>query len=300
MRLRLRSIVILTGGAVLATVSYPPAQPVSVRAVHASIDTLRPLTEQEKDLLHDAEKLLTRSCMESRGFKMWIFPRRPTPEDRDFPYVIDDVQWASRHGYGGDIQARRDQVRASDPNRRYFDGLSPARRQSALDALHGSRSAGRIEVKAPNGMIVGRIDDGCVARAQRELYGDLRTWFRVTTVTDMLKGIGQRQVIADAAFTESTKRWSTCMREKGLDYADPHEARSSYATPGNTAPPDESIRAAVAEAGCAASSGLAATARRLDQKYSARLLQAYRNEARTRMLLEFEALKRARSIVDAR
>ncbi|GII72316.1 hypothetical protein Sme01_47920 [Sphaerisporangium melleum] len=289
----------LAAGTVLAAAFYVLNEPVFGQAGDASVDAARPLTEREKDLLHDAEKLLTRSCMASHGFKMWTFPRRPIPEDRDFPYVIDDVRWASRHGYGRDIQARRDQLRTSDPNRRYFDDLPPEQQRRALDALHGSRSARRLEVTAPNGLTVGRIDDGCVAQAQKDLYGDLNVWFRVTTVTDALNGIRQRQVIADADFTGAAKRWSTCMRKKGFDYADPYEARTAFLAPGKATPKEGEIRAAVAEAGCATSSGLSATARSLDQKYGERLRRAYSGEERTRLRLELDGLARARSVVAA-
>ncbi|GLZ14435.1 hypothetical protein Acsp04_46700 [Actinomadura sp. NBRC 104425] len=295
MRLRRRTVVAMLAGVALGPVLYytvydtAPGRP--------SVGAARPLTEQEKDLLHDAEELLTHSCMAARGFKTWVVPRRPLPEDRDFPYVVDDVEWASRHGYGSDIQAQRERLRASDPNRRYFAGLSPAQRQRALDALHGRRSARRLEVKTPNGMTVGRIDDGCTAQAQKKLYGDLKVWFRVSTITEALTSLQQRQTTADAEFAKSVKEWSRCMKERGFNYSDPNAARASFMKPGKARPRKTEVRTAVAEAGCARSSGLSSTAQRLEQRYGERLRRTYADDVRTRMRLEVAALERARSIV---
>lgn len=298
MRFHRRAVAVLAAvAAVLAVVFYPLDEPAPGRLEAASANTVRSLTEREKDLLHDAEELLTRSCMAARGFKVWVVPRNPLAEDRDFPFVVDDVLWASRHGYGRDIQAQRERLRTSDPNRRYFADLSPTEQRRALDALHGRQSAKRLQVSTPNGMTVGRIDDGCVAQAQEELYGDLGVWFRVTTVTDALVEIRQRQVVADTEFTKSIKTWSTCMNAEGFHYADPHEARASFADPDNAVPWEREVRTAVAEARCATSSGLSGTARRLNQRYDDHLRRSYSDEVSTRLRLEIAALERAHSIV---
>ncbi|GII75414.1 hypothetical protein Sru01_03960 [Sphaerisporangium rufum] len=303
MRLHRRAVtaIVAVGATALVVIFQALDEPAPSRSAAAAAATsaapTRSLTEQEKDLLHDAEDKLMRSCMKARGFDMWAVPRRPLPEDRDFPYVIDDVMWASRHGYGTDIYAQRDRLRRSDPNRRYFTGLPPAERQRALDALHGERSARQLKVRTPNGMTVGRADDGCIAQAQEKLYGDLDVWFRVTTMTDALTEMRGRQVLADTGFAESVKNWSTCMGAKGFRFPDPYEARAAFTKPDKPAARAEEVRTAVAEARCASSSGLSDTIRRLDRQYGERLRGAYSGEVNTRLRLELAALGRAGSLV---
>ncbi|MFF4520574.1 hypothetical protein [Streptomyces bluensis] len=255
------------------------------------------LSEGEKDLLHEAEETLTRSCMAGKGFKTWVVPRRPVPDDREFPYVIDDVAWASRHGYGSDILTQRAKVRVSDPNRQYFAGLTSPERQRALDALHGEKSGKRISVKSPNGMTFSRVDGGCTADAQKALYGDLETWFRVLTVTDALETLRSSMTAGDAEFAKSVKDWSACMHARGLPYKTPQEARAAFLNSHRRISREREIRAAVTEARCAESSGLSRTIHRLDEQHGKRLRQQYQDEVRTRLRMENEALPHARAAV---
>ncbi|QLE70326.1 hypothetical protein FGW37_00730 [Streptomyces rectiverticillatus] len=56
-------------------------------------------TEAEKDILHDAEQRLLRDCM--------------------------GAEWARQHGYGSDLERRREETRWNDPNQRYFRSPQP-------------------------------------------------------------------------------------------------------------------------------------------------------------------------------
>ncbi|MDQ0946242.1 hypothetical protein QFZ24_000165 [Streptomyces phaeochromogenes] len=260
----------------------------------------RPLTEREQDLLHDAEEQLTVSCMAARGFRRWAVPRRPLPEDRDFPYVIDDVQWAARHGYGSELQARRERLRVNDPNQRYFTSLSAADRQRAVAALNGAQSADRLEVRMPTGAIAGRVADGCTAQAQQQLYGDLAAWFSADTISGALPALRQQQVAGDGEFKKAVKKWSTCMRDRGLSYADLYQARAAFtgsSAPDTAARQRQEVHTAVAEAECARTSGLTATARSLDRRYDARLGRQYQDSVRDRLRLAHAALPRARALL---
>ncbi|GII75830.1 hypothetical protein Sru01_08120 [Sphaerisporangium rufum] len=271
----------------------------STRRLATSVDATRPLSERDKDVLHEAEQLLTQSCMSERGFRTWVVPRVPIPEDRDFPYVVDDVLWARAHGYGSEMAGRRDQYRRSDPNRRYFEGLSPQEKGRAADALHGRRGGRQLRVTVPSGLTFARLTDGCTAQAQQELYRDLPRWFRASTITDALAETNRAEVFTEKEFKESVKDWSACMTERGFSYATPAESRRRFDTPAGPAARRAEIRTAVAEAGCAASSGLADTAHRLAQRYDDHLRARYAGEFATRQRLEQAALPRAQAIVTA-
>ncbi|MFI6279691.1 hypothetical protein [Streptomyces sp. NPDC050988] len=227
-------------------------------------------------------------------------PRHPLPEDRDFPYVVDDAKWAARHGYGSELQARRERLRVSDPNQRYFTSLSAADRQRAVAALNGEQSADRLEVRMPTGAIAGRIADGCTAHAQEQLYGDLAAWFRVDMVAGALPAVRQQQVADDSEFKAAVKKWSTCMQGRGLRYTDPYQARAAFtrsSAPDTDARQRQEVRTAVAEAQCADTSGLTATARSLDRRYDARLRKRYQDAVRDRLRLAHAALPRTRALL---
>lgn len=296
-RFRRRATVVAISAAVVIAAVSCDSSPLP-RAPDAA--ATRPLTAREQDLLHDAEEQLTVSCMADRGFKRWAVPRRPLPEDRDFPYVIDDVKWAARHGYGSDLRARRGQLRVSDPNQRYFTSLPAADRRRAVAALNGNQSAERVETALPNGATAGRIADGCTAQAQESLYGDLATWFRADMTVQALGSMRQQQVSADAEFKAAVQKWSMCMRDRGLRYASPYEARADFLGSSATkavARKRRETKTAVAEAECANTSGLATTARSLDRRYDARLRDRYRGTVRDSLRLAYAALPRARAVL---
>ncbi|WP_119581804.1 hypothetical protein [Streptomyces europaeiscabiei] len=61
-----------------------------------------------------------------------------------------------------------------------------AERARVAEAMFG---AGRTErsVRLPTGYVVRAHTDGCLAAAQRRLYGDQRRWFRTSTIVNNLK-----------------------------------------------------------------------------------------------------------------
>src|SRR4051794_25468603 len=56
----------------------------------------RSITHADTELLYTAEQLLIKACMRRAGFTYHPAPRNPVPGYRDFPYVVDDVDWARR------------------------------------------------------------------------------------------------------------------------------------------------------------------------------------------------------------
>jgi len=264
----------------------------------ASIGPVRELTARETALLHDAEQILVRDCMRQHGFRYFPLPRNPVPENRSFPYVIDDVAWARRHGYGSDIQRRLAELDEADPNRRYYNSLSPAQRTAALAAINGERPVG-LSARLPSGGVMARSDRSCTSAAERELYRDLPTWYRVEHVTDDVVGLWRGQVAGDPAFRAAVGRWAVCMREHGYGYTSPALARAELTRPDQPAGRDREIQVAVAEATCATSTGLAATATALDQHYASQVRRQYAPEFATRQRLELAALPRAGATVSA-
>lgn len=81
-------------------------------------------------------------------------------------------------------------------------GLSPPRpgrsaggkeeQRKVSDALFGAGEA-ELAQKLPTGYVVRAHTDGCLARAQRALYGDQERWFRASTVVNNLKAIAAHE-----------------------------------------------------------------------------------------------------------
>jgi hypothetical protein len=270
------------------------------RSAARPVEAGREITAAESALLYTAEQTLIRQCMSRRGFQFWITPSNPVPEYRDFPYVVDDVAWARKHGYGSALQRRMDRALTSDPNHRHVESLPAARRAAHLEALNGRpHPGGTLRAVLPSGMVVGRSDRSCVSEAQRNLYTDLPAWYRASKVTENLPGLRQGLVHGDRRVIAGTTIWSRCMRLAGYPYADPGQARAAVPPPDRPGALAREIRVATAEATCAGQSGLAATVRDRDRHVKRLVDQRYRSEVSDRLRLQLAALPRARAVVEA-
>ncbi|GAA2444143.1 hypothetical protein GCM10010273_23830 [Streptomyces lavendulocolor] len=286
----------LTGIALLLAVTgHACAPPVPADRAAGGAATARPSTAAERTLLHDAEQELRRRCMEAAGFRYWATPENPLPEARDFPYVVDDTRWAQRYGYGSVIEARIRRLRHQDPNQVYFRGLTEERRRAAVTALNGTRDRDGLRAELPGGVVIGHSAGGCRVTAWKTLYEDVPGWYAASTLVDNLGGLRRQRVTTEPEFTAAVGEWSACMREHGFPYPTPQEARGAFL--GRQDRPDRAreIRTAVQEARCAAGSGLADVARRLDRHHDRRLRQEHRTAVERVERLRAAALPRARA-----
>lgn len=279
------------------TTAPPPPYPrttVPTTTLPGPTVAARALTSAERQTLAKAEALLTRNCMEERGFSFHVVEELPEGVDRLFPYVVDDEGWAAEHGYGSDIQRERDTLAAKNPNQLYFRSLSAERKDAAVDALNGPEPTG-LEARVPGMGTVQHSDQGCESEAQRSLYSDLHKWYSAWKVTDALERSVPPAVARDERFTAAVSRWSTCMRTKGHSYSS-LEARQRFLRSAGESRVAE-IATARAEAQCAGTSGLAKTARTLALAERARTESDHSTEFINRKTLESGALNRARDIV---
>ncbi|MER8006760.1 hypothetical protein [Streptomyces sp. NPDC094149] len=284
---------VAAGGLIVAAEERPPD------AGKAAGAAVRDLTAEEKNRLYQAEQLLLRTCMRDHGFEYRPVPRNPVPQAREFPYVVDDVAWARKHGYGSDIQREMARLREQDVNQRYFRSLPRERRAKALRAANGQDPNG-VTARALDGMVLRRSTEGCQSDADRVLYGDLAAWFQAKVTQDSLPEVRHKRVMADPAFGRAVKQWARCMRAAGHPYASPAQLREeALSGPGEPALAQrQEIRLAVAEAHCAADSGLARTAHALDRTYAIRLRHQYRSELDAAQRLQRGALPRADEVID--
>jgi hypothetical protein len=95
--------------------------------------------------------------MAARGFSYWVGPIESVHERRSAVYVVDDLTWVRKHGFGGRLV--RAAERAGNPNFAYVNAFPREDRVRYTRTLEGMRSD--------------RVSVG-------ELYGDYETWSRVS------------------------------------------------------------------------------------------------------------------------
>ncbi|MGW6568622.1 hypothetical protein [Streptomyces sp. NPDC054975] len=266
----------------------PPALPPLAGGVQAP--------GEEDRLLHDAEQLLLRDCMGRQGFTYQVFPLDDDPTATRFVYVLDDAAWARRHGYGAELRRQRADLARRDPNRAYFAALPPDRRSAALVAANGPSPDG-LTVDLPGGGTVRRSDRGCVAEAQRRLYGDLGAWFRASTRVEALEQLRRSRVTNEAEYQERLAAWGLCMRRAGHAFTTPAAARAAALSSVRPLSTAHEVALALAEVRCAEESALARTARRLDAHHGGLLAREFRTDVEARDRLRAAALPRARHVL---
>jgi len=246
------------------------------------------------DVLHQAEEILVRNCMARHGFTYQPQPRTTTPDLERFPYVVDDLEWARANGYGR--AERRELAREAS---RHYRGLPPAQQRAWRAAYHGDRPSG-LEAQLPSGGRIRHSDRGCAARAWQELYGDMRQWFRVRTITAAVGGMRVRQTLQDARYVAARKRWQQCMDAEGFRAEAPLALRKQQLGYQGADGEARDRAAATSEAKCAVRSGLSEDARQLDAANAAALENRYQAEYGTAARLRKLALPKARAVLNPR
>lgn len=244
-----------------------------------------------------AERRLTDRCARARGVDLGLArtgrARPPGDGDRqpEFPYGIDDLAWARVHGFGagGATKAagrRRDTPRASRERRRL--GLVLAGDQRRV-----------VSVRLPTGYVVSMSKDGCIARAQGELYGDHARWFRANAIVANLAALTQGRVSRDPAFRERARAWTACIARAGYRAATtPHELRERFGARAARLNPEARAalerRMAGAEARCVRATGLAATGKRLERRIGAAVTRELAPAIAAQRRMARDALARVR------
>lgn len=297
-------------GAVIVAVTAAgcTASPQPGSAAHAQRGTTaqspkaqgRELTDAEQILVQRAEAMLVKKCMEGKGFKYWV-GWLPTVDDlKGNGYVLTDVVWARKHGYGSRLKSKLQNVQRDDPNSAYANALPQGERVRYSKALEGGPSSGMLTAELPAGGTVQTPRDSCQADAKNRLYGDFATWFRVEKTATNLSSLYVPDLVKDKRFVHAVEEWSVCMREAGHNFADPPSVRRQLPqlTKGLSAKKAYAIEVdlAVSEATCATKTPLSRTAHALESEYRDRKLHRYAKDITTYRRMSLLALQRAEDI----
>lgn len=252
-----------------------------------------PLRADERTRLDDVERRLTSRCMRAHGYDLEAAIPTPTQRaarrERRFPYGIDDVAWARRHGLGAPDSGRAgpSQARRATSPRREAPGFQRA--------LSGDRR-NVVEIRLPTGYTIGASRVGCAAAAQARLYGDMPRWFRANTLVMNFSAEVGRRVTADPAFVARVRAWSRCVGDAGHAARSPQDMQERYLRRSAGLPPARrkalEVRMATAQARCVIRTGLASTGRRLARREHRRVASTYRAAIRDQRRLARTALER--------
>ncbi|MES5820860.1 hypothetical protein [Streptomyces sp. RG80] len=274
------------------------------KAVPPSTGAARQLTDAEQLRVSDAQQRLIGACMRRQGFEFWETARLSLEESRTLGYVLDDVAWARKYGYGSRLQAQDAAARAANPNLAYRKRLSEQRRQAYDEALDGGLDVPVMTVEIPGGGSVRKQMGGCVAESEKKLYGDPREWFRAEKIAGNLRALYVPRVLADHRFSAAQNAWSQCMKRSGYDYKDPGASRQAAIAQSDRAAQPKVFEAerklAVADATCAKDTDLRSIGEERESHYVAQLRDRYGEALDTYLRLQHRALDRAERIVGPR
>lgn len=175
----------------------------------------RDLSYAEQITVERGEEILVGTCMRKHGFRYWTGLIASVADRQGHGYVLTDVAWAKRYGYGRELRERAERARLAHRNTAYARKLTERDLVRYNEALDGTLDKGVVKVELPTGGTVWTPRDGCRATAMKELYGDLPTWFRAKKTAQSLTALYAPDIVADPRFTRAVHAWAACMRDAG-------------------------------------------------------------------------------------
>lgn len=258
----------------------------------------RPVAATKDELLHRASERLIARCMTRHGF---AYAEQPPPSstEPDFRYVLDDVGWARKHGYGTLLD--RPGAWERDANFGNLKKLTPERQRAWQRTLMGSGR--QLVVDLPDRGRISAPDNGCTAEARRVLYEDLAGWYRVRRIVDHLGSYVAGKVVGASVYRTGLTAWATCVHKRGYAASSPQELRELVAPTAQEPTGEQAgareIAAAETEAECATSTGFSQTIGALEHRYRPEIERRFARELDALKSFERKAVPRARQTLAA-
>ncbi|HEV7935881.1 MAG TPA: hypothetical protein VGP70_26650 [Actinomadura sp.] len=243
------------------------------------------------------EELLWR-CMAKKGFR---YVKRPAPK-RDVNPTMSDPDYglspaeAQRHGYRTAALLNQSESQP-DP----YKNQTPAERQRWGQAFFGPDSAPQIRVKLPVGSEVETSSQGCLAEAQKQVFGSIERMLKSENFAGNLPAQARQRANADPRLKKLNGRWSACVTKQGhAGLTDPVAARSKAAELYRNGEREAEIKLAVADAKCEQQIDYTPQRKRLEDLYYTAALRHYEPEIAAVHEMNKEVLARARTILAGR
>ncbi|MCX2184070.1 hypothetical protein KV205_26565 [Streptomyces sp. SKN60] len=262
---------------------------------------VRDLTLPEAIEIERAEQKLIKQCMDGRHLPYWEFPVPSVDERKNGSFVIDDVRWAAKYGYGRVFDDLGAKIRSSHPTILFQNKLDRPARIAYSKAFEGDPDD-RMEVKVPGGHgTLSYPRGGCTNEARGKLYGDAETWYKSSRTVENLLPLYSQDLRRDKRFTTALGRWARCMKAAGRPFDTPEKLREARQTAIQDMPVAKADafdkKLAVTEATCAKQSSLAETARSLEEGYRAQAAKPYPKQWDDYRKMRLFALRQAREVL---
>jgi len=291
-----------------AIASLAPDEMRSVEEADRIINTT--LTADESAMLVNAHGAVVEACMQELGWDYEVGTATPETESGgpSFPshleqWTFADVSSAEVVGYGFEsylaehavwlqgLDEAEGEARTLDP-----DTLKPDDAARFYVEFFGTEEE-RVEIVERDGSGAGRAGGGCMAEADRALYGDIERemWLRDA------RGTAESDIwvatLEDQAVVEVLDWWRECVAEREVYFADPEQAFSGalkFAQAGDHA---QERLIASADAACKVESSLDRAVQAAFLAATNAVLPDLEADLLALQQLEEEALARARVIL---
>lgn len=266
------------------------------------------LTPEEWAVIANAHGARIEGCMQARGWEYEVGTATAETDSGGPSYPSNREQWtfadvasAESIGYGFEAYLAEhalwlETVDPGGESPAYEDTLSPEDAEQFYLDFSGTE-AERIEITERDGSGAGRAGGGCLADADRALYGDIE---REMWLIDA-RGTAQSDIwmatLEDPLVIQALNAWRDCLAGRGVHWADPQQARDaalSYARAGDHA---QERLIASADAACKVESGLDRAVGAAFLAATNAVLPALEEDLIALQQLEQDALVRAQAIL---
>jgi hypothetical protein len=300
----------LASGATAPDSTRPAAdldQLAGVRRADAIISTT--LTAGESALVVNAHGAVVESCMQELGWDFRV--GTATAETESIPgslsqleqWTFTDVASAESVGFGlqshlAEVAAYIDQLELDAGEAHIPDPLTMRPEDAARYELDFfGREDERIEITERDGSGAGMAGGGCIAEAERALFGDIAQamWLRDargTAESDIWEA-----ALSDDAVNDALDSWKGCVRERGREFEDPHGAFDSAADAARAGDFDQERSIATTHAECVAESNLDLAVAAAFLSATNAVLPELEDDLLALQELEKDALARAKDIL---
>lgn len=227
------------------------------------------LSAAEWALVANAHSGVVESCMQQLGWDFQYGTATAETESAGPGYFSALEQWtftdlASAESVGFGIESHLEEVAAyieqlelDAGETRIPDPLTMSAEDAARFELDFfGREDERIEITERDGSHSGMSGGGCIAEAERALYGDIEQamWLRDA------RGTAESDIwmatLSDDAVNQALDSWRGCVRNQGYEFEDPHGAFDSAFDAARAGDFDQERAIAATHAGCVADSNL--------------------------------------------
>lgn len=292
--------------------STPPAaaldQLAAIQRADAIISTS--LSAEEWALVVNAHGAVAESCMQQLGWD-FRYGTATAETESEVPgslsaleqWTFTDVASAESVGFGlqshlAEVAAYIGQLELDAGEAHIPDPLTMRPEDAARFELDFfGREEARIEITERDGSHSGMSGGGCIAEAERALFGDIEQamWLRDA------RGTAESDIwmatLSDEAVNDALDSWKTCVLERGYEFEDPHGAYDAAASAARAGNFDQERSIAATHAACVAESNLDLAVAAAFLSATNAVLPELEDDLLALQQLEEDALSRAKDIL---